>query len=206
MAQLAASGSRGDSHTAVHTGDTEGQRFEEPTHRVWGSVELSEDSSEPSCKGKIAPDVTFHALSESSFSSSSADGRRDTAVEHCVNAAGAAAAPPRTQEWSEGAKLHETGECRPCAWHWRAAGCVNAANCEFCHLCDEGALKARRKQRLLDALRAENPTMQQLRRRLWARRNNAPAGQLPAQQNCPGQMLRYMSCFAYRPCVPCWVL
>jgi len=48
--------------------------------------------------------------------------------------------------WSVGSELHHIGECRPCAWNCRPGGCVQGASCTFCHLCEQGALRQRRKQ------------------------------------------------------------
>jgi len=48
--------------------------------------------------------------------------------------------------WSEGAEGHDIGECRPCAWNWKDGGCSKGASCEYCHLCLEGVLEAKRKQ------------------------------------------------------------
>eukprot|EP00929_Paragymnodinium_shiwhaense_P011584 TRINITY_DN117512_c0_g1_i1.p1 TRINITY_DN117512_c0_g1~~TRINITY_DN117512_c0_g1_i1.p1 ORF type:complete len:205 (-),score=16.05 TRINITY_DN117512_c0_g1_i1:304-918(-) len=50
--------------------------------------------------------------------------------------------------WSAGAAFHELGHCKPCAWHRKPAGCSKGESCDFCHLCDEHALKKRRKERL----------------------------------------------------------
>jgi len=38
-----------------------------------------------------------------------------------------------------------TGDCRPCAWFHKPSGCVNAEKCTFCHACEEGDLKKRKK-------------------------------------------------------------
>jgi hypothetical protein len=54
---------------------------------------------------------------------------------------------PRKPEWSMGAKAHSDGTCKPCAWHWKPSGCNKGENCEFCHLCEEGAVKMRKKER-----------------------------------------------------------
>eukprot|EP00929_Paragymnodinium_shiwhaense_P000352 TRINITY_DN100598_c0_g1_i1.p1 TRINITY_DN100598_c0_g1~~TRINITY_DN100598_c0_g1_i1.p1 ORF type:complete len:401 (-),score=71.06 TRINITY_DN100598_c0_g1_i1:571-1704(-) len=48
---------------------------------------------------------------------------------------------------SKGSALHGTGQCRPCAWFWKADGCHNDKDCLHCHLCPEGELKARKKTR-----------------------------------------------------------
>jgi len=49
---------------------------------------------------------------------------------------------------SAGSALHFAGGCRPCAWFWKDVGCQNALTCTYCHLCDEGALKAKKKSKL----------------------------------------------------------
>lgn len=47
---------------------------------------------------------------------------------------------------SKGSALHGTGKCSPCAWFWKKGrGCQAGINCEYCHLCPEGELKARKK-------------------------------------------------------------
>lgn len=43
---------------------------------------------------------------------------------------------------------HDSGQCRPCAWFWRPQGCRNADACGYCHLCPEGELKARKKEKI----------------------------------------------------------
>lgn len=49
---------------------------------------------------------------------------------------------------SIGSALHGTGKCLPCAWFWKPKGCQNAANCQYCHMCPEGELKARKKAKV----------------------------------------------------------
>jgi len=55
---------------------------------------------------------------------------------------------------SVGSRLHGTGQCKPCAWFWKAEGCRNEAACGHCHLCPVGEAKAR-KQAKLAAIRAK---------------------------------------------------
>mmetsp|Transcript_15520 Transcript_15520/g.27788 ORF Transcript_15520/g.27788 Transcript_15520/m.27788 type:complete len:202 (-) Transcript_15520:216-821(-) len=50
--------------------------------------------------------------------------------------------------WSKGSRLHDLGQCRPCAWSWKPNGCSNGAECAFCHTCEMGALKLRKKERI----------------------------------------------------------
>lgn len=46
-----------------------------------------------------------------------------------------------------GSALHAEGNCHPCAWFWKSPGCRNGENCDHCHLCPEGEVKARKKAR-----------------------------------------------------------
>mmetsp|Transcript_21033 Transcript_21033/g.45553 ORF Transcript_21033/g.45553 Transcript_21033/m.45553 type:complete len:368 (-) Transcript_21033:103-1206(-) len=48
---------------------------------------------------------------------------------------------------SLGSENHSVGTCRPCAWFWKEVGCQNGQSCNYCHLCDEGALKAKKKSK-----------------------------------------------------------
>lgn len=69
---------------------------------------------------------------------------------------------------SAGSVDHEQGLCRPCVWFWRATSCNKGSTCEYCHLCDEGAVaravatkKAMKKDKLnnqkLAKIRKEEP-------------------------------------------------
>lgn len=56
--------------------------------------------------------------------------------------------PPGISMQADGSSaLHGEGNCRPCAWFWKAVGCQNAEGCGFCHTCPAGEVKARKKQR-----------------------------------------------------------
>lgn len=57
-------------------------------------------------------------------------------------------APSRSGTPSEGSAFHDVGDCRPCAWYWKASGCENAAGCRFCHMCSQGEVKSRKKSKL----------------------------------------------------------
>lgn len=54
----------------------------------------------------------------------------------------------RQPQPSFGSSLHGTGQCKPCAWYWKPEGCKNGEKCCHCHLCPEGELKARKKERV----------------------------------------------------------
>jgi len=60
---------------------------------------------------------------------------------------------------SVGSALHSAGSCNPCAWYWKPVGCQKSVNCDFCHLCPEGELKKRKRQKnALMRLGAKTPT------------------------------------------------
>eukprot|EP00747_Dinoflagellata_sp_TGD_P088922 gnl/TRDRNA2_/TRDRNA2_164156_c2_seq3.p1 gnl/TRDRNA2_/TRDRNA2_164156_c2~~gnl/TRDRNA2_/TRDRNA2_164156_c2_seq3.p1 ORF type:complete len:309 (-),score=74.72 gnl/TRDRNA2_/TRDRNA2_164156_c2_seq3:215-1141(-) len=46
---------------------------------------------------------------------------------------------------SKGAELHGTGKCRPCAWFWKPEKCLKDKECNYCHICSEDEIKARKK-------------------------------------------------------------
>jgi len=56
---------------------------------------------------------------------------------------------PNTQNWpvwpNRGSVLHMSGMCQPCAWFWKPVGCQSSLECNFCHVCPDGVLKARKK-------------------------------------------------------------
>lgn len=47
---------------------------------------------------------------------------------------------------SRGSALHTFGACKPCAFSFQDV-CVSGVECEFCHLCDPGERKRRKKER-----------------------------------------------------------
>lgn len=49
---------------------------------------------------------------------------------------------------SLGSELHSSGECKPCAWFWKASGCASGEDCDYCHLCPAGELKKRKKAKV----------------------------------------------------------
>merc|ERR1712014_134442 len=46
-----------------------------------------------------------------------------------------------------GSAKHHLGECKPCAFFWKSAGCTNGASCVYCHLCDANEKKRRQKEK-----------------------------------------------------------
>lgn len=54
--------------------------------------------------------------------------------------------PPPPGVLSHGSLLHGSGNCRPCMWFWKSAGCEKAEDCFHCHICPASELGARRKR------------------------------------------------------------
>jgi len=48
---------------------------------------------------------------------------------------------------SVGSALHSTGTCKPCAWFWKPETCQWGVECGHCHLCPEGELRQRKKDK-----------------------------------------------------------
>lgn len=80
------------------------------------------------------------SVADSSLSSDNISAREPETVEHHDG---------QSAKYSAGSDLHNLGQCSPCAWNWRPAGCVNGSHCSFCHMCEEGEIKQRRKNRLV---------------------------------------------------------
>mmetsp|Transcript_43165 Transcript_43165/g.124791 ORF Transcript_43165/g.124791 Transcript_43165/m.124791 type:complete len:425 (+) Transcript_43165:65-1339(+) len=57
---------------------------------------------------------------------------------------------------SVGSQLHSAGTCKPCAFLY-TKGCSNGKDCQFCHLCDAGEKKRRRKEKHRSGLRGAEP-------------------------------------------------
>lgn len=53
---------------------------------------------------------------------------------------------------------HCRSACKPCAWFYHPDGCRHGINCEFCHICPDGELKKRKKEKqsMLKFLRKSN--------------------------------------------------
>merc|ERR1719238_1172572 len=49
---------------------------------------------------------------------------------------------------SHGSYAHYSGSCKPCAF-MHNKGCENGLNCPFCHLCEPGEKKKRKKEKQL---------------------------------------------------------
>jgi hypothetical protein len=65
---------------------------------------------------------------------------------------------------SSGSALHGTGQCLPCAWAWRPNGCKAGSSCNYCHLCPDGELKRRKKEKVAAIRAGERMAAAQARR------------------------------------------
>jgi len=63
---------------------------------------------------------------------------------------------------SRGSLAHASGQCKPCAWFWKAQGCKNDQNCQHCHLCPEGELKERKKAKRMNRRDVANRSPERL--------------------------------------------
>jgi hypothetical protein len=50
--------------------------------------------------------------------------------------------------WPEHQSKHLAGECQPCAYYFKPDSCKWGAKCDFCHLCPDGEIKTRKKEKL----------------------------------------------------------
>eukprot|EP00746_Dinoflagellata_sp_MGD_P165921 gnl/MRDRNA2_/MRDRNA2_95478_c0_seq1.p1 gnl/MRDRNA2_/MRDRNA2_95478_c0~~gnl/MRDRNA2_/MRDRNA2_95478_c0_seq1.p1 ORF type:complete len:285 (-),score=46.65 gnl/MRDRNA2_/MRDRNA2_95478_c0_seq1:294-1148(-) len=51
-------------------------------------------------------------------------------------------------EWPEHEAKHFSGECQPCAYYFKPDSCKWGARCNFCHLCPDGEIKLRKKEKI----------------------------------------------------------
>jgi len=54
---------------------------------------------------------------------------------------------PIDVSWSAGSELHQSGQCRPCAWFYHARGCSLASACTYCHQCPKDQIRVKRKEK-----------------------------------------------------------
>jgi len=99
-----------------------------------------------------------------------------------------AAEPPScTAEAAElptrGSSLHESGQCRPCAWVYKTVGCTTGFDCDFCHLCPEGMLKAKKKTKMaMKAMSRQNSSQSAQSPQDMRRQNSSQSAQSPQDQ------------------------
>eukprot|EP00930_Biecheleria_cincta_P090859 TRINITY_DN80341_c0_g1_i1.p1 TRINITY_DN80341_c0_g1~~TRINITY_DN80341_c0_g1_i1.p1 ORF type:complete len:360 (+),score=61.65 TRINITY_DN80341_c0_g1_i1:70-1149(+) len=96
-------------------------------------LRFQEDTPEPSAAGNAQP-----TGSETPGSVISRSGSR-------VHFPPGLEPPPNIP--NHGSSLHADGNCKPCAWFWKAGGCMNSRDCMHCHLCPKEELKARKKSK-----------------------------------------------------------
>jgi len=56
-------------------------------------------------------------------------------------------APGSPELPSVGSAGHAVGRCKPCAF-FHTSGCANDLTCKFCHLCEPGEKKRRRREKI----------------------------------------------------------
>merc|ERR1711861_21503 len=79
----------------------------------------------------------YGSESESSLSLSCASDFFSCVDSECSTNTGERVTIPQESEGSAG---HSQGLCRPCVWFWRPTSCSKGSSCEYCHMCDEGAV------------------------------------------------------------------
>eukprot|EP00930_Biecheleria_cincta_P001460 TRINITY_DN1025_c0_g1_i1.p1 TRINITY_DN1025_c0_g1~~TRINITY_DN1025_c0_g1_i1.p1 ORF type:complete len:399 (-),score=86.32 TRINITY_DN1025_c0_g1_i1:143-1273(-) len=68
------------------------------------------------------------------------------------------ARPTAQAQVSVGSAPHGTGECKPCAWFWKPGGCQNGKECLHCHLCPDGELRRKKKEKTVTiGVKKKNP-------------------------------------------------
>jgi len=111
---------------------------------------------EDSSQDGLPLSVTLPANSPSTDGSATPSGARSRSGSNMLTPPGLGVPPGIV---SLGSLLHGTGNCRPCAWFWKPNGCQNAQECNHCHLCPEGEIKGRKKNKLtMMRLGIETPT------------------------------------------------
>lgn len=133
-------------------------------HRLFGKVQLAPPSHEepsraPGAESSLGrqPPAMFEDM-DSSITTTNTEpagspmrvlrsmaSERSEVFENCATSSSSSAPPGLT---STGSALHSTGECSPCAWFWKPTGCSKGAECLRCHICPDGELKRRKKNRV----------------------------------------------------------
>lgn len=132
---------------------------EDDSHVVWGKVEISSESCSEASSIIDRPGGNLQAAIPSNVVFKHEDSRSLSGDSANSVPKGGAARSLRPREdvpdekerrgrWSIGSKHHDQGRCKPCAWVWKASGCVNGQRCEFCHTCELGQMKVRKKERI----------------------------------------------------------
>eukprot|EP00928_Gymnodinium_smaydae_P083143 TRINITY_DN66399_c0_g1_i1.p1 TRINITY_DN66399_c0_g1~~TRINITY_DN66399_c0_g1_i1.p1 ORF type:complete len:277 (-),score=17.21 TRINITY_DN66399_c0_g1_i1:179-952(-) len=137
----------------------------EPNHVVWGKLEKSESSHGSSSNRLVERDARSEGHGQNVSDGPhymTLDRNSDVAHYHDLDEEFAAVAsaskvganpsasdtrPHMGGQWSIGSKDHAVRQCWPCAWAWRPGGCYKGMHCDFCHLCEDGAIQRQRKER-----------------------------------------------------------
>lgn len=93
-------------------------------------------------------------------------------------------APPDSEEVgnpscpTRGSALHRWGTCKPCAFTYKE-GCKSGVECQFCHLCDPGERRRRKKERMVSKRQAmgQLANLEEARRHREVALNNLVMGQ-----------------------------
>lgn len=86
--------------------------------------------------------------------------------------------------WSKGCDLHKTGTCRPCHYVATKAGCMNGAECEFCHL--PHPRRARQRPCKTKRLQSDGPKPCTLQSQILGLTPNRWLGRAEAATKCFG--------------------
>jgi len=119
-----------DAGSASATAST---RAETSTSMTWGSLPGSSEVPPPN-NNSTAAELVNSIADEGTYSSMMASSGDKPEL-------GSPALPTR------GSALHRWGACKPCAFMFKE-GCNNGIDCQFCHLCEPGERKRRKKERL----------------------------------------------------------
>eukprot|EP00929_Paragymnodinium_shiwhaense_P111617 TRINITY_DN79960_c0_g1_i1.p1 TRINITY_DN79960_c0_g1~~TRINITY_DN79960_c0_g1_i1.p1 ORF type:complete len:412 (-),score=74.95 TRINITY_DN79960_c0_g1_i1:387-1547(-) len=100
----------------------------------------------------LMPPPGLYAAVPSAFDLEGAQSEEELSAErHCVAASMTSDVEASEDDAAElpsiGSLGHALGTCKPCAFHWKPAGCSNGSGCTFCHLCDSSVKMERRKQK-----------------------------------------------------------
>jgi len=114
-----------------------------PVSKFIAPLGLGFPSGEPDVKQRV-----LHSDDEST-----ADGLSQQADQCGISDSGELDAPsvPASEDLcSVGSRLHAAGECKPCSWFWKPQGCKNGKDCLHCHVCPDGEVRRKKKQKAVE--------------------------------------------------------
>lgn len=129
-------------------------------HFVYSGVSVSDDAgssagSELSGSVQSAADPIARGVR---YSHVRAEASTPLQTTPATPAAPAAPAEPASINAVRVSELHEKGECKPCSFFLKKAGCINGDNCTYCHLCQKkpkarlGKVQRHRYNRMADSI------------------------------------------------------